>query len=362
MSIRALPWIMDIDPYKGGEATLPGIAKPVKLASNENAFGPSPKAIAAFAAAAPRLHIYPEGSAHALREALAIKHGLDPARIICGAGSDELFFLLTRAFVAPGDEVVTNEHAFGVYPIATKQSGGVLVEAKDAGPQGLDADVDALLAAVTPKTKVLFLANPNNPTGTYLPASEIARLHQGLPGHVLLVIDAAYAEFVDRPDYSWGIELADAPNVLLTRTFSKIYGLAALRVGWGYGAPAIIDALHRVRGPFNVSIPAQEAAMAALEDQTFADKSADHVRAELPRVIAALEKMGLTTTPSACNFVLIHFSPGQATGADAFLRTRGYILRAMKSYKLPDALRMTIGSIEHNSGALDALGAFMSQT
>lgn len=360
MTIRALPWILEIEPYKGGESTLPGIAKPVKLASNENAFGPSPKAIAAFAAAAPRLHIYPEGSARTLREAIAAKNGLDPARVICGAGSDELFFLLTRAFVAPGDEVVTNEHAFGVYPIATKQSGGVIVEAKDSGHQGLDADVDALLAAVTSRTKVLFLANPNNPTGTYLPASEIARLHRGLPDHVLLVIDAAYAEFVDRPDYSWGVELADAPNVFLTRTFSKIYGLAALRVGWGYGGAGVIDALNRVRGPFNVSIPAQEAAIAALEDQAFADKSANHVRAELPRVTTALEAMGLVVTPSACNFVLAHFKSGQATAADSYLRSKGYILRAMKSYKLPDALRMTIGPKEHNDGALAALAEFMA--
>ncbi|GAM98358.1 biosynthetic aromatic amino acid aminotransferase beta [alpha proteobacterium U9-1i] len=361
MTLSPLPWILEIEPYKGGEATLPGIATPIKLASNENAFGPSPKAMAAFAAAAQRLHIYPEGSAQKLREALASKHGLDAARIVCGAGSDELFFLLTRAFVAPGDEVVTNEHAFGVYPIATLQSGGKIVEAKDGGTQGLDANVDALLAAVTPKTKILFLANPNNPTGTYLPASEIARLHRGLPENVLLVIDGAYAEFVDRPDFSWGIELADAPNVFLTRTFSKIYGLAALRIGWGYGAPVVIDALNRVRGPFNVSISAMEAAIAALDDQAFADMSADHVREELPRVTAALEQMGLGVTPSVCNFVLAHFAHGQAAKADAYLRSKGYILRAMKSYKLPDALRMTIGPTEHNSGALAALAEFMTQ-
>lgn len=361
MTLKPLPWIMEIEPYKGGEATLPGIAKPIKLASNENAFGPSPKALEAFAAAAQKLHIYPEGSAAKLREALAGKHGLDASRIVCGAGSDELFFLLTRAFVGVGDEVVTNEHAFGVYPIATLQSGGKIVEAKDSGSQGLDASVDALLQAVTPKTKVLFLANPNNPTGTYLPKSEIARLHRGLPEHVLLVLDGAYAEFVDRADYSWGIELADAPNVFLTRTFSKIYGLAALRIGWGYGSPAVIDAINRVRGPFNVSIPAMEAAIAALEDQDFADKSANHVRAELPRVTAAVEALGLGVTPSACNFLLIHFPHGQAAQADAFLRSKGYILRAMKSYKLPDALRMTIGPTEHNSGALDALREFMAQ-
>lgn len=361
MTLSPLPWILEIEPYKGGEATLPGIAKPIKLASNENAFGPSPKAMAAFAAAAQRLHIYPEGSAQKLREALAAKHGLDASRIVCGAGSDELFFLLTRAFVAPGEEVVTNEHAFGVYPIATLQSGGRIVEAKDGGTQGLDANVDALLAAVTPKTKILFLANPNNPTGTYLPSSEIARLHRGLPETVLLVIDGAYAEFVDRPDFSWGIELADAPNVFLTRTFSKIYGLAALRIGWGYGAPAVVDALNRVRGPFNVSIPAMEAAIAALDDQDFADMSANHVRLELPRVTAALERMGLGVTPSACNFVLAHFAHGQATKADAYLRSKGYILRAMKSYKLPDALRMTIGPTDYNSGALSALAEFMAQ-
>ncbi|MEJ0059892.1 MAG: histidinol-phosphate transaminase [Terricaulis sp.] len=218
-----------------------------------------------------------------------------------------------------------------------------------------------MLALLSPRTKLVFIANPNNPTGTYLPFSEVRRLQAGLPDHVLLVIDAAYAEYVRKNDYSSGLELAaEAENVIMTRTFSKIYGMASARLGWAYGPPSVIDALNRTRGPFNVSTPSMMAGIAAIEDMAFLEKSVDHNEAELPRVTQALQGMGLTVTPSVGNFVLVHFAPGQADAADAHLRKRGYILRAMRSYDLPDALRMTIGTVAENDGALAALKEFMS--
>lgn len=364
MPPKPLPAIAAIEPYKGGESTLPGIAKPIKLASNENPFGPSPKAKAAFVAAAEKLHLYPEGTAGILREALAAKHGLDAERIVCGAGSDEVFFLLSRAFLEPGDEIVTPQHSFSIYGIASKQSGAIVREAV-AGPpanNALTANVDAMLQAVNAKTKIVFIANPNNPTGTYLPATEIARLHAALPENVLLVIDAAYAEYVCKADYSSGFELVEAnENVIVTRTFSKIYGMASARLGWCYGPPQVIDALNRTRGPFNISVPGMLAGVAAVEDDAFLEMSVAHNEHELPRVTAALEAIGIDVTPSVGNFVLAHFAPGKAAEADAFLRKRGYIVRGMKGYGLPDALRISIGTTEQNDGALAVLREFMAQ-
>ncbi len=352
-----LPQILAVKPYVGGESRVPGVDAPIKLASNENALGASPKARAAYVAHAERLHLYPDGAALALREAIGARYGLDVGRLVCGAGSDEIIGLLARAFLAPGDEIVTSQHAFAMYAIAAQASGAITRAAPD---RALGVDVDAVLAAVTARTKIVFLANPNNPTGLYVSKSEIVRLHAGLPDHVILVLDAAYAEFVRREDYDAGAELAHtSANVLMTRTFSKIYGLAALRVGWAYGPDVVIDAINRARGPFNVSAVAMAAAIAALADEEFAARSAAHVEAELPRVTSALEEMGLRVTPSVCNFVLIHFASGDAVKADAFLKSKGYILRPMASYGLPDALRMTIGTHEQNNGALAALAQFL---
>lgn len=352
MAPRPLPGILDIAPYKGGESTIPGIAKPVKLASNENPFGASEAAQRAFAEAAGAMHIYPEGGATILREAIAKRYGLDPARIVCGAGSDEIFALLGRAYLGPGDEIVQSQYAFLIYAIVAKASGAVVRTAPD---RDYTVDVDAMLAAVTAKTKIVWLANPNNPTGTYLPVQEVRRLHAGLPKDVLLVIDAAYAEYVRANDYAAGVELvSEFDNVIMTRTFSKIHGLAAIRLGWGYGAPGIIDALNRVRLPFNVSTPAMRAGVAALEDDAFAERSASHNVEELARVRGALLAMGHDVTPSVANFVLVHFPPGLAEKADAFLRSRGYILRPLKAYGLPHALRLSIGRTEDNDGVLAA--------
>ncbi|MDX2236772.1 MAG: histidinol-phosphate transaminase [Hyphomonadaceae bacterium] len=362
MPVSPLPYILDIEPYKPGDSKVAGVAHPVKLASNENPFGASPKAQAAYAQAAADLALYPEGTARALREAIAARYGIDADRIVCGAGSDEIFFMLGRAFLGVGDEMVQSEHAFSVYRIVGQQSGAVVrtAKAKDRA-----VDVDAMLACVTDETRIVWLDNPNNPTGTYIPYAEVRRLHAGLPGHVLLVIDAAYAEYVRRNDYSAGLELAgEADNVLMTRTFSKIYGLAALRLGWAYGPASVIDALNRIRGPFNVSAPAQAAGVAAIGDSAFADQSATFNEAELPRVAGALEAMGLRVTPSVGNFVLAHFPEGDparsAAAADAHLRARGYILRRVGGYGFPNALRFSIGQRAHNDGALAALSEFMA--
>ena len=263
------PGILDIAPYVAGEAKIVGIERPIRLASNESALGPSAKAIAAYRALADEIHRYPDGSADQLREALGRRHELDPMRIVCGAGSDEIITLLTRAYAGPGDEVLYSEHGFLMYAISARTVGAQPVAARE---RGLRADVDALLAKAGPRTKVLFLANPNNPTGSYLGKDEVARLHAGLPAGALLVIDAAYAEYVTRNDYDAGAEFVEANgNVVMTRTFSKIYGLAGLRLGWAYCPPAVADVLNRLRNPFNVSHVAQAAGVAALEDIAHVD-------------------------------------------------------------------------------------------
>jgi histidinol-phosphate aminotransferase len=353
--------VLDIAPYVPGKSTATGGAKLHKLSSNETPLGASPRAIEAFLATATKLELYPDGSATALREAIGRTYGLSPDRILCGAGSDEILNLLAQAYVGPGDEAIYSEHGFLVYPIAVTGAGGTPVAVKE---RDLTADVDAMLAAVTPRTKILFLANPNNPTGTYLPFDEVKRLHSGLPRHVLLVLDAAYAEYVKRNDYESGIELVStSSNVVMTRTFSKIYGLAGLRLGWVYGPAPVIDALNRIRGPFNVSLPAIEAGIAAIEDHDHTARAAEHNKTWLTRVTEALGALGLTVTPSVGNFVLIHFpdAPGKrAADADAHLLRHGIVLRRMESYGLPGALRMTIGSAEANEAAIAALKEFMA--
>jgi histidinol-phosphate aminotransferase len=338
------PGILDIAPYIGGEAKIPGNAKPIRLASNESALGPSLKAIAAYKALAGQIHRYPEGGSAELRAALGKIHGIDPARIVCGAGSDELIGLLTRAYAGPGDEVLFGRHGFLMYPIATMSAGAVPVAVPE---KDLTFDVDAVLKRVGPKTKIVFIANPNNPTGTYVSRAALKRLHAGLPPSVLLVIDAAYAEFVSRNDYEPGIELVNAaPNVVMTRTFSKIYALAALRLGWAYCGVEVADVLNRVRNPFNVSAPAQAAGLAALEDAEALDRARKHNEIWRPWLENELRALGLALTPSVANFVLARFGE-DAKGADAalsFLQSRGIIARRMAAYGLPEYLRITIGT------------------
>lgn len=355
--------VMQIAAYvPGRDKAAPGV-RLHKLSSNETPLGASPAAIEAYREAADRLEIYPDGSSHELRRAIAEVHGLNPDNIVCSNGSDELLGLLASTYVGPGDEGIFTEHGFLVYRIQILAAGGTPVVAPETGHR---ADVDAILGAVTERTKIVFLANPNNPTGTYLSDEEVRRLHAGLPPHVLLVLDAAYAEYVRRNDYASGIELVSANrNVVMTRTFSKIHGLAGLRIGWLYGPAEIVDALNRVRGPFNVNAPAIAAGSAAIRDRAHVDKAIAHNDKWLPRLTEAFEAMGLKVTPSVGNFVLIHFPDGDearsAAAADRYLVERGYVLRQVVPYGLPNALRMTIGTDEANQGVIDALAAFMRQ-
>ena len=360
---RPKPGILDISPYVPGESGLPGGLKPIKLSSNETPLGPSPAAIAAFKAASGDLERYPDGEATALRQAIGRAYGLDPARIVCGAGSDELIGLTVHAYCGPGDETLYSQYGFLMYKIATLANGGVPVVAPE---QGFRTDVDALLARVTAKTKIVFLANPNNPTGTYIPFEEVRRLHAGLPAHVVLVLDAAYAEYARRNDYEAGIELAgQSANVLMMRTFSKIHGLAALRLGWAYGPPAIIDVLNRIRGPFNVSAPAIAAGIAAIGDKAHQERSVAHNEKWLAWVSGELTRLGLEVTPSVGNFILIHFPAGEqhgAAAADAFLKSRAIIVRRVTAYGLPNALRMTIGTEADNRAVVAALADFIGRS
>ena len=356
------PGVLDIEAYVPGKSKAPGVAKVFKLSSNETPLGPSPKAVEAYARVASHLHDYPDGSSSALREAIGRMYGLDPNRIVCGAGSDDLLNLLARAFLADGDEAIHTLHGFLVYPIATLGTGAKPVVTAE---KNFTADVDAILKAVTPKTKMVFLANPNNPTGTYIPFDEVKRLHRSLPPHVVLVIDAAYAEYVRRNDYESGIELvATSDNVVMTRTFSKIYGLAALRLGWMYGPAHIVDAINRVRGPFNVGSPAIEAGIAALADTAHTEKARAHNEKWLAWLTDEVRKLGLKVTPSAANFLLIHFPKTKgktAAEADDFLTSRGLILRRVSSYHLPDCLRLTVGLEEPNRLVIKALAEFMER-
>jgi histidinol-phosphate aminotransferase len=354
------PGILDIAPYVGGDAKLAGVERPIRLASNESALGPSPKAVAAYRALAGEIHRYPDGSADELREALGRHHRLDPARIVCGAGSDELIGLLLRAYAGPGSEVVYSRHGFLMYPIGALSVGATPIAVPE---RELTADVDAILAHVTERTRIVFIANPNNPTGTYLSAGEMARLHAGLPPNVVLAIDAAYSEFVNRNDYEPGARLVDAAeNVVMLRTFSKIYALAGLRLGWGYFPPVIADVLNRVRGPFNVSAAALAAGVAALEDTEALARARAHNDRWQPWLSERLAALGLKPTPSVGNFVLPCFAESGLHTADAafaFLQQHGILTRKMGGYGLPNHIRITIGTGEETEKVATVLARFM---
>jgi histidinol-phosphate aminotransferase len=354
--------VLEIEAYVPGKSSAPGVAKVFKLSSNETPLGPSPRTIAAYKSVAEHLQDYPDGAASELREAIGRAFGLDADRIVCGAGSDDLLNMLARAYLADGDEAIHTTHGFLVYPIATLGTGARPIVAPETD---FTASVDAILAAVTKKTKIVFLANPNNPTGTYISFAEVKRLHRGLPNNVLLVLDAAYAEYVKRNDYESGIELvATNDNVVMTRTFSKIHGLAALRLGWMFGPSHVVAAINRIRGPFNVNAPAIAAGIAAIEDVAHQERAREHNARWLAWLKDEIEKLGLKVTPSVANFLLIHFPTTKgrtAKEADAFLTARGLILRQVGAYKLPHALRMSVGTEEANRLVVDALKEFLDR-
>lgn len=357
--IAPQPGIMDIAPYVGGDSHVEGAARVIKLSSNENPFGPSPAAIAAYKAAADDLAAYPSPDCADLRAAIAARHEIDAGRILCGNGSDELLALLCQAYAGEGQEVLFPDHSFALYGICAQANGSTPVAASDTN---LTPDVDNLLAACTDETRLVFIANPNNPTGTRLNAQEVERLASGLPPKALLVLDAAYAEFVEAEDYDSGKSLVSRrDNVVMTRTFSKIYGLAALRIGWLYGPAHVIDVLNRVRGPFNVNSAAQAAAIAALNDADYVDWCAVKNSELKAKVVAALEGLEIPSTPSSANFVLAEFGLGEDTGAaaaDAFLKSKGVIVRRMDSYGLPAHLRISIGSDDECDALIAALTEF----
>lgn len=338
---------------------------PLELGSNENPYGASPAARQAVVEALATLHVYPDPLGGDLKRALARHHGVDTAQILLGNGSHELLMQFAQVFAGAGDEVVASQYGFAVYALAAQAAGATLqlapALARDA-PMPRGHDLDALRAAVTPRTRLVYLANPNNPTGTYLSADEVKRLRAGLRPDILLVIDAAYAEFVSKNDYTPGIELVDAhDNTVMCRTFSKIFALGGLRLGWAYCPVNIADVLNRVRNPFNVAAPSLAAGEAALADTGFFELTKTHNDYWLPWMLAELAKLGLPTTPSVCNFVLIQFPKDEgrtAQAADSYLRAQGIITRAMGGYGLGEWLRVTIGTGEENQAVIEALAAF----
>lgn len=355
------PWIAAMTPYTPGRSKTASDGPVVKLSSNENPLGTSADAEKALANAKVSLARYPDPASIALREAIAAHNGIEAERIICGTGSDEILHLAAGAYAGVGDEILYVRYGFSVYPLSAQRVGATPVEAADTD---YATDVDALIAAITPATRVVFLANPNNPTGTYTPMVEIRRLHDAMPPDCLLVIDQAYAEYLDPAEAAAPLELAhDAPNILITRTFSKIYGLAAERIGWGYGPAAVIDALNRIRAPFNVTTAGQAAAMAALGDQGFVEASRAHNarwRSWLAERIAAMGNAGLRAVPSEANFLLVVFE-GKLDAEMAYegLMERGYITRWLPGQQLPHALRISIGTEEETRGVAAALEALV---
>jgi histidinol-phosphate aminotransferase len=354
--------MLDISPYVGGKSKAVGFANPIKLSSNENILGCSPKALAAYAAAAEQLHLYPDGRAEALRAAVAAKFALDSERLLFGCGSDELFSLICQAYCEPGDNIVQGQYGFLAYRIAGRAA---QAEVRFAPEPEFKLDVDQVLAQVDARTKVVFVANPSNPTGAWNPRVEIEQLHAGLPAHTLLVLDGAYAEFAASADYTDGLDLARASdNIVVTRTFSKAYGLAALRVGWAYAPLAVAEVIDRIRPPFNVSLPAQAAAVAALADEDFIVQSRMLVETWRPWLAQQLGGLGLETLPSSGNFLLVLFpqTPGRtAAEAEAFLASRGVLVRAVAGYGIPQGLRITIGREADNRAVVAGLEAFLAE-
>ena len=359
---RPKPGILEIEPYVGGKSKADGVAEPLKLSSNENILGSSALARQAFEASADKLNLYPDGKANALRGAIAARFGLEPDRLIFGCGSDEVFTLLAQTYCEAGDNVVQGQFGFLAYRIAARSA---QAEVRFAPMPALRFDVDEALKLVDDRTRIVFLDNPGNPTGGWLQRDELERLYRELPPACILVIDGAYAEFVDDPGFTDGLDLArGAENIVVTRTFSKIHGLAALRVGWGYAPLEMIDAMERIRGPFNVNLPAQFAAVAALGDEAFQAESRELVLRWRPWLTQQIGGLGLDVSPSQGNFVLVAFPHGgdrSARAAEGFLASRGILVRGLGNYGLADHLRITIGREAHNRAVVEALAGFMGR-
>lgn len=353
--IRPQPGILDIALYEGGKAHVAGVSNVVKLSSNENPFGASDKAKEAFQRTVHSLHRYPSTDHAELRAAIGEVHGLDPSRIICGVGSDEIITFLCQAYAGPKDEVVFTEHGFLMYRISALAVGATPVEVKE---RDRTTDVDAILAACNRRTRLVFIANPNNPTGTMISMAEVERLAANLPKQALLVLDGAYAEYVE--GFDGGAALIDrCENIVMTRTFSKIYGLGGLRIGWGYGPKAIIDVLNRIRGPFNLSTTQLEVAEAAVRDQEFVNRCRSDNARMRHWLAEALAELGIPSDTSMANFILARFASEEEAGAcDSFLQSQGLIVRRVSGYKLPHCLRITIGDEASCRRVAHAIGQF----
>jgi histidinol-phosphate aminotransferase len=354
------PGILDIQAYVPGKATAEGVADPVKLSSNENILGSSDQARAAFAAAAETLHMYPDSRANALRAAVAAHFGLEPERLVFGDGTYEVLHLINQVFLEPGDNIVMGQYGFSAYSIGAR---ACQAEVRLADEPDFRLSADAILAKVDDRTRLVFVTQPGNPTGTFLPRDELAALHAALPPNVMLVLDGAYAEFADDPRFDDGLDLArGAESVIVTKTFSKLHGLAALRIGWAYCPATIADAIDRIRAPFNTSTAAQQAAVAALADVAFQERSRELVIRWRPWLAQQLGGLGLDVVPSQANFVLVGFpasSSRTAREAEVWLARHGFIVRGVANYGLPNHLRITIGLEAHNRAVVDALAAFM---
>ena len=348
---------MSISPYVGGESHAPGVEKVLKLSSNEGALGPSALAIEAYCNAAEEIHRYPDGASAELREAIAQRYKLPMENIVCGAGSDEIIGLLCQAFTSPGEEILYTEHGFLMYSIYAKGCGAVPVEVAE---ENMTASISNLLEAITDKTRIIFLANPNNPTGTYLNKQELETLCKALPENILLVLDCAYSEYVTEQDYTDGHEFVSLfGNVVVTHTFSKIYALGSLRIGWAYGPEGVIDVLNRVRSPFNVNGAAQKAGVAAVKDTAFLQKSVEINNAVKQKFMTDIKKLGLKVHPGAANFVLLDLeSPKAANACFEYLKSKGVLVRPVGSYQLPSCLRITIGQEEEMQLVKDSLAGY----
>ena len=354
------PGILDIAPYVGGKSRIEGVAEPMKLSSNENMLGAGQKAREAYEAAVRNIHIYPDGRASKLRDAVAEHHGLEPERLIFGNGSDEVFALLNQCYLTPGDNIVTGQYGFLAYRISALAN---QASVKLAPEPDFKATVEALLEQVDEHTRIVYVSSPSNPTGSYNTGEEIRRLHEGLRPDVILVVDEAYAEYVTEPDWETSFGLArDSENIVVTRTFSKIHGLGGLRIGFGYAPLKVAEAVDRIRLPFNVSVPGIEAAVAALGDDAHQQASRDLIHTWRPRMTQAIRGFGFEVLPSAGNFVLVRFRDvDQAQRANDYLNSKGVIVRPVGGYGLPEALRITIGTEDQNRAVLDALSEFAAR-